>query len=67
MEQTAPTPDNFRTVGDLAKALRCGPRTILNAIHRGELRACAINARGDLRVHDAWAAEWLERRASARP
>ena len=33
------------TIGELAQTWRCGPRAVLNAIERGELRATKIGGR----------------------
>ena len=47
----------------VAAEIESGPRTVLTAIQRGELRACKINGRGDTRVHRSWMMDWLNARA----
>lgn len=56
----------FLTVPEVAKHLRCGTRPVYRAIKAGELKAVAVNERGDLRIADAWMHDWIER-LSARP
>jgi excisionase family DNA binding protein len=51
------------TVPEIARELRIGTRSVYRAIHRRELRAAAINERGDLRVSRDWLTDWVERRA----
>lgn len=57
------TDSPFHTVRGAAKVVLSGPRTIYEAITKGELRAISINDRGDLRIHDDWLTAWIERRA----
>jgi excisionase family DNA binding protein len=51
------------TPREAAQEHNVGPRTIYNAIRRGELRAAPVNQRGDLRIKRAWLDDWLERKA----
>jgi excisionase family DNA binding protein len=57
---------DWLTIDGCADESLSGKRTIRTAIHRGELKACAINGRGDQRVHRDWLREWMERRAAQR-
>jgi excisionase family DNA binding protein len=50
-------------VASAAREIAAGTRTIVTAIQRGELRACAINGRGDRRIHRSWLMEWMNTRA----
>jgi hypothetical protein len=59
----APELSDFNTVPGLAKALKCGPRSVYQAIRSGDLRAAPINDRGDLRIAKAWALDWVARRS----
>ena len=45
-----------------AAEIDSGTRTIRTAIRRGELQACAINGRGDLRIHRDWLRDWMTQR-----
>jgi len=56
----------WHTVKGLAALLNCGTRPIYRAIQTGELRAAVINQRGDVRIADAWAREWLTARTDRR-
>jgi hypothetical protein len=60
-------PDSWYSPREIAKAIKSGARPVYTAINTGELRAAAINARGDLRSQGAWVLEFLERRAESRP
>ena len=46
-------------VNAAAEEIHSGPKTIRTAIQRGELKACAINGRGDLRIHRDWLRDWM--------
>jgi excisionase family DNA binding protein len=56
------------TVSEVAEMCRVHPKTVARAIHRGELRAARLGARGAYRLRpsdvDAWIAD---RVAVARP
>lgn len=51
------------SVRDVATEVGIGLRTVYAAVRSGQLRAAAVNARGDLRVHRDWLRSWLEQRA----
>jgi excisionase family DNA binding protein len=54
----------WKTVPQVAAIVQVGTRQVYRAIHRGDLRAAKIGARGDLRIHESWISEWLERLAT---
>ena len=62
-ERITPITEDWLDVSGAAAEINAGSRTIRTAIHRGELRACAINGRGDIRVHRTWLMDWLNARA----
>jgi excisionase family DNA binding protein len=47
------------TIRQTALLLQVSTRSIYRAIRRHELRAKAINDRGDLRTSRAWVSEWM--------
>ena len=56
------------TVAGCSREIKApGKRSIYRAIQRKELRACAINERGDLRVHRDWLRAYAENQAEALP
>jgi len=60
-------PHEWLTIREIARdELHCGTRPIYLAVKSGELKAVALNNRGDLRVHRDWVTAWLERRAASR-
>ena len=50
-------------VAAAATEIGAGQRTIRAAIQRGELQACAINQRGDLRISREWLRAWMMKRS----
>ena len=60
---TPPTMSEWLSVAGVAKMFGVGTRSIYKAVQSGEMRACPINDRGDLRIAPEWAREWAERRA----
>jgi excisionase family DNA binding protein len=62
-EQLTPTTKDWLDVHGAAAEIDAGTRTIRAAIQRGELQACAINGRGDVRIHRDWLLNWMTQRA----
>jgi excisionase family DNA binding protein len=60
--ETIPRATEWLDVGEAASEIRAGKRTIRAAIQRGELQACAINGRGDIRISRVWLHEWMTKR-----
>ena len=50
-------------VAAAASEIGSGKRTIRAAIQSGELQACAINGRGDLRISREWLLAWMTKRS----
>jgi excisionase family DNA binding protein len=64
--QDAHTENDWMTVPEVATELRIGPRSVYNAISRGELRAARVNERGDLRVARGWLRDYCDQRVVAK-
>jgi excisionase family DNA binding protein len=47
------------TIREAADRACCRPRTILDAVRRGRLRAARNGRRGALRFDESWLEEWL--------
>jgi excisionase family DNA binding protein len=60
--ETIPRATEWLDVGEAASEIGAGTRTIRAAIQRGELQACAINGRGDLRINREWLRDWMTQR-----
>ena len=52
------------TPADVAEQLKVHPKTVLRAIHRGDLRAFNVGQRGTWRIRWADVEQWLEERAN---
>jgi excisionase family DNA binding protein len=62
--ETAPMArSEWLDVAGAAKEIDAGKRTIRAAIQSGGLRACAINSRGDIRIHRSWLMDWMSARS----
>lgn len=56
-------PERTYSIGELALALDTGRRPLYRAVKKGDLRAAAVNDRGDLRILGSWALAFLDGRA----
>ena len=54
-------------VDAVARRLGCSRHAVYAAIRRGEMRAAAINHRGDLRVRESWLQSFLDARSLTQP
>lgn len=52
------------TLGQAAEIAQCGTRLLRREIKAGRLRAARIGLRRDIRIHETWITEWLERCAT---
>jgi excisionase family DNA binding protein len=64
MDKEVANTSEWMTIPEAASQIKSGIRTIRTAIHRKELKACAINGRGDQRIHQDWLREFMAARAA---
>lgn len=63
------TPANgsaWLTVEESRRKAKCGPKLIYREIKAGRLRAARLGLRRDIRIHEDWIDQWLERCAEPR-
>lgn len=53
----------WKTIGQASQIAQCGPKLLRREIRAGRLRAARIGNRRDIRIHESWITEWLERSA----
>lgn len=63
-EALATTQSPWLTVPEAAGRARVGTRTIYNACKSNQLRHSKIGSRAQIRIHESWVGEWLERLAT---
>lgn len=65
-DDTNPTPaTKWLRIREAAPYAKRGPRTLRQAIKRGELRAAQVGGRGEYLTTQSWIDDWLE--SLARP
>jgi excisionase family DNA binding protein len=63
MPKPRSSPSPWLTVDEARRVAKCGKKLLYGEIAAGRLRAARLGARRDIRIHETWINDWLERLA----